>query len=159
MHGHGRKFTWGLTLVAVLTASEVWGKGGGGGGNPPPDPAIVYTKETGASGGSDLMVMNADGSNQRVVLAAAGGPFMTAAWSPDGSRIAFDRTDGLYVIDVDGSNLTRIYDGAAGGAAWSPVPAPDGSYRIAFHDGDLDLWVVAPDGSGLANLTNTATRR
>ena len=41
----------------------------------------------------------------------------------------------------------------------SPVPAPDGDYKIVFShltgDGSRDLYVVNPDGSGLQNLTQT----
>ena len=48
----------------------------------------------------------------------------SAAWSPDGNRVAFlsDRDGGLgaYVMDADGSNLTKIGQANVGGMAWSP---------------------------------------
>jgi len=47
-------------------------------------------------------------------------------WSPDGSKIAFVRKDGIYVMNADGSGQRRLTD-AGGGPAWSP----DGS-KIAF---------------------------
>lgn len=66
--------------------------------------------------------------------------------------IAFHRTDGLYVVNPDGTGI----DGRASGqteenAVWSP----DGT-RIAFERGVIDskdIWVVNADGTGLANLT------
>jgi Tol biopolymer transport system component len=98
------------------------------------------------------------------------------AWSPDGTRIAFmgGTSAGEYdiwVVDVDGSNLTRLTDspGSDGWPAWSP----DGT-RVAFSSvrddcsysdasdcrstGDIgphhDVWVVNADGTGLTRVTS-----
>jgi hypothetical protein len=82
-------------------------------------------------------------------------------WSPDGSKltVAGIRPPGIYVMDRDGSVLARITDDrflAPDNPEWSP----DGS-TIAFSanlDADpssWDVYVVAPDGTGLRDLTNT----
>ncbi|MGH2596985.1 MAG: TolB family protein [Actinomycetota bacterium] len=77
------------------------------------------------------------------------------AWSSDGSTIAFesiaDRS--LYVVDVSGPvpGPPRPLGVSGSGASWSP----DGN-RIAFfaeHDGNLDIYSVAADGSGIEGLT------
>jgi Tol biopolymer transport system component len=105
----------------------------GGGGKPPKDPpppadpAIAYTN------GDELMVMNADGSNQTEVYSSsdmAGHP----TWSPDGTSIAFlidvsgtlDRE--LWRIDVtfvdsvpQGSNAYMLSDKSYWNPAWSPA--------------------------------------
>jgi Tol biopolymer transport system component len=50
-------------------------------------------------------------------------------WSPDGHRIAFQRSDGaIYVINADGSHLRRVVSGSH--PSWSP----DGR-RLAFTRG------------------------
>jgi len=61
-----------------------------------------------------LMVMNADGSNQRVVLTETGVEYENPDWSPDGKKLAFTRNSitggesGIYVIHVDGTSLKKI---------------------------------------------------
>ena len=86
----------------------------------------------------------------------------TPALSPDGSRIAFesDRNGGcLYVMDADGSNVSRLTTGCSKGfpKAW----APDGMLigwaggRRSDFDQPLDIQIIRPDGSGRTRLTDT----
>ena len=73
----------------------------------------------------------------------------------------------IWTADADGSNPQKVADLAhpSGyrGAGWyassaaGPRWSPDGS-RIAFGN-DNDLWVMAPDGSGLTRLTDVGTQR
>jgi Tol biopolymer transport system component len=74
------------------------------------------------------------------------------AWSPDGQRLVFDvegsseqMSPGLYIVNADGSNLTKIVspDGPVEGAF--PVWSPDGT-RIAWHT-NCDIMTIRPDGS------------
>lgn len=88
-------------------------------------------------------------------------------WSPDGQRIMFvsNREEGLYldlyVMNIDGSEVTRLTTTKAQNT--SPDWSPDGS-RIAFvsdRDGNYEVYVMGyPDGTetkgGLPiRLTNT----
>ncbi len=75
------------------------------------------------------------------------------AWSPDGRRIAFSGSRGIYVMDADGKNQNQITQGS-----WDEDPAwsPDGR-RIAFS-GSRDIYVMDPDGNNLINLTNNRTK-
>ena len=79
------------------------------------------------------------------------------AWSPDGSRIAFesfrDRNHEIYVMNADGSDVIQLTDNR--GFDRSPAWSPDGS-RIAFdsdRDGNDEIYVMNADGSGQTNLT------
>ncbi len=87
-------------------------------------------------------------------------------WSPDGNRIAFvsciEVPCHIYVMNADGSDLTRLTDTSAEitdiyfYAEWPPSWSPDGS-RIAFvsrGEGNLDVYVMNADGSGLTQLTD-----
>jgi Tol biopolymer transport system component len=64
------------------------------------------------------------------------------AWSPDGSYLAFVAcrectTSDLYVMNADGSGVTRVTEDAAldGGSAWSP----DGK-TLAYHSDATGQW-------------------
>jgi Tol biopolymer transport system component len=117
------------------------------------------------AGRNRILVMNADGSDQRVLVdqGAPQGPG-APAWAPDGTRIAYATTPGssgpnsghysfeVWVIGADGSEPTRLFHGGCCIGDWDgPVWSPDGR-RIAFFD-DVDVdygtWlVVNADGSG-----------
>ncbi len=87
------------------------------------------------------------------------------AWSPDGTRIAFNSDrEGMpqvFVMNADGTGVQRLSD------VWGEYPAwsPNGD-RIAFEsyvggttafgDPNYDVFVMNADGSGVANLTDDA---
>jgi len=126
-----------------------------------PDPAIAYTLD------GELWVMDANGWNKRLLL--DDGMLINhyePNWSPDGSQLVFSseiQGYGIYIINKDGTGLQKIAssDGFLSDPVWSPVPLPDGQYKIAFSapapldPDDRDLFLVNPDGTGLVNLTNS----
>jgi Tol biopolymer transport system component len=98
----------------------------------------------------NLWVMNADGTERRLLLDEDEGPGFGAGhvdgltWSPDGEWLAFTGEDGIYLVRPDGSGLTRLVPGSffgEGPVQWSP----DGS-RIAYRRHDV-LWIGNVDGS------------
>jgi Tol biopolymer transport system component len=111
----------------------------------------------------DISISNANGSGLRN-LTRGPGIDCAPAWSPDGRKIAFqrslvrregDRVVGfdfdIYVVNADGSgerNLTG--DGVSAGGPAGPMWSPDGR-EIAFwsgRDGDGGVYVMNADGSG-----------
>jgi Tol biopolymer transport system component len=94
-----------------------------------------------------IIVGNSDGSS--VVLLSSG---TYPAWSPDG-RIAFSSANDIYVMNGDGSGLTKLTTDPS--ADLQPAWSPDGK-KIAFlsnRGGIYDLYVMNPDGTGVTAVT------
>jgi dipeptidyl aminopeptidase/acylaminoacyl peptidase len=99
-----------------------------------------------------LQVVNADGSGLR---ALADGPFpLTYDWSPDSRRIVSANDRGaMSIVDVESGRLEQLPNVSGDWPTWSP----DGKL-IAFGRFDRQvaggrLHVMAPDGSGLRQLS------
>ncbi len=86
-------------------------------------------------------------------------------WSPDGNWIAFtsnrDGNQEIYIMRSDGSELRNLTSNAASDFAptWFSIPRFFGLGSedwIAFtsnRDGNLEIYKIRPDGTGLTNLT------
>ena len=93
------------------------------------------------------MVMNADGSGQRQLLADVGSTG-ELAWSPDGNRLAFSATlrttaMNVFTINADGSALTPLTNDSNSNT--SPRWLADGK-RLVFSSGS-GTTVIKDDGS------------
>jgi Tol biopolymer transport system component len=136
----------------------------------PDGSTLVYGKYLATPEGPDpwgatgaLFLSDPDGSNERQLTIAPEGAI--DEWpdiSPDGQWVAFTRglvqAGGLYIINIDGSGLRQII-----GSDFEPLRprwSPDGQLIVVhsnwhrFETESANVWVVAPDGTGLRQLTH-----
>ena len=112
---------------------------------------LAISASSAASRQSQIYVANADGSNLRLVVAAA--PSYFHGWSPDGTSLAFVANRGnkqydLYRVPAAGGEEQRLtylpgaYDG--------PDYSPDGRwiYFNANRGGGWDIWRMPAAGAG-----------
>jgi TolB protein len=113
-----------------------------------------------------LAVVDANGTNLRFLTDTLW-EIEGAAFSPDGTRLVFagganvngtdsatraNRPFGLWIIDRDGSGLSRI---SAPAEATFPHWAPDGRQLVFEATLHNDIWIENSDGTAARQLTNT----
>ena len=115
---------------------------------------------------NSIVVVDADGGGWTELVTRVNEQLASPAWSPDGRRIAFvtsapgEDAFGLYVMDADGSHLTKVHEvrdvSYAPPLSWTP----DGE-RIVFwgpNRGDVTLMSMRPDGSDLRPFSDRFPR-
>jgi len=116
---------------------------------------IVFSSDR--DGFFDIWVCDLDGSNP-VQLTNNAAQESRPQWSPDGTRIAFDRKwtgqdDEIMTMNADGSTIRSVTSNTYKDR--DPTWSPDGR-RVAFGTlrGNWEIYSAYDDGSGETNLTN-----
>ena len=152
-----------ITFALLLSlASAAYAKKGGGGGKPGGggDPGNTTPLDILVTVSGTLYAIQDDGTGETALASIRGG----AAWSPDGTQVAFYGLQdgfGIYLMDVDGGTpqlLIPMQNLTAGQLDW----CPDGSQRLAFTMRETegsDVFVASFDDTGVLgteNVTNVA---
>jgi Tol biopolymer transport system component len=130
---------------------------------------------------SHIALMSPDGSG---ITQITSGPNLDwhPSWSPDGSRLAFERdfNDGsgngaIDIVNRDGSGLRPVLVSSGTCCFSDPSWSPDGTMIAFSRDADTtasscpggslchfaqnEVWVMNADGTGLRELTHQASRQ
>lgn len=113
---------------------------------------------------ADLCISDINKQDQVRLTNDPGGDWHPA-WSPDGSRIAYFRKDGIYLISPDGQDRSRLMplqtlceqlDCPPVGKAVNMTWSPDGDSLLfsgCLDHPDRDIYVVNVDAGTVVNLT------
>src|SRR5262245_47190194 len=90
---------------------------------------------------TSIYVIDPSTGERTVVVDEAPSQQETLAWSPDGSRLAYDGDGSVHIVDIAGGSGVVVPDG------WHPTWSPDGTQLAVTNV--PDIYVVNADGSDL----------
>lgn len=113
-----------------------------------PSGKIVFASSR--DGNFEIYTMDLDGTNEeRLTNNPANDTSPT--WSPDGTRIAFVRSDAIHIMEANGSSIKRLTNSSF--ISSDPVWSPDGN-RILFTvlNEDRDIYTVAVNNTQMVAI-------
>ena len=109
-----------------------------------------------------LWTVNNDGSNEQPLMSSAGVYLHSAAWSPDGTQVAYvggyqdddHWVAHIWTVNADGTGASQLTEGDVTDA--SPRWSPTGELIVfdRFSDGSKHVMRMAPDGTNAEQLTS-----
>ena len=125
-----------------------------------PDGQIVYFTNTGET--TDLLKVNADGTNARTLAEDPKGP-LNPSVSPDGKFVYFGSPRSglphIWRANADGTDLKQFTSGDF--ANFAPAVSPDGRwvYFLSWRSGMQLLWKMPAEGGEAIQVTDKPTGR
>ena len=103
-----------------------------------------------------IVVSAATGLPRRI---AGGGSIYSYDWSPDGSKLVFERDNEIWVVAVNGGAVRRLTRKGYTRVAHGPLWSPDGSLILPdrYIGGEEGLWVMRPDGEEARKIVDGET--
>jgi hypothetical protein len=150
----------GETRLLTMRKHDLWGAAAS-----PDGKFIAYRAQSGSGGGtllpSDIYVSRADGSHA-MRITHSGNHDTQAAWSPDGTRLAYvsmpagaSGNFSIVTVDRDGKNTRKVFAGTT--TVQNPSFSPDGRFIVFQSRNGLhqQLAVVPASGGAVRWLSAT----
>ena len=124
------------------------------------DPAHVWLRVADITSPATVALVPAGGGALAPFLPTA----VMAAWSPDGSQVAYHETtpgDPIYIARGDGTGPRRIFIGAPGIHSHHLSWSPDGRFLYFTHGvppDEMDVWRIAVTGGEPERITRHDSR-
>jgi hypothetical protein len=135
-----------IGLVALATPVEAAFLGSNG-------KIAFYTSRDGQF---EIYAMNSDGTGPTNLSQTSGATEEFPVWSPDGTKIAYNRNGEIYIMNADGTGQSNL---TSPGQDVDPAWSPDGT-KIAFTSyrdgGAAEIYTMNADGTGQTRLTNNS---
>jgi Tol biopolymer transport system component/PKD repeat protein/pimeloyl-ACP methyl ester carboxylesterase len=112
---------------------------------------FVYS--TTRSGVWELWLMDADGTNPRLLI-NAGPEVYAGGWSADGSKVLFDRGGDIFRVGVDGSGVEQITPTGSGEGCGSYSPNGEKILLLSDRTGIMSVNTMNPDGTDLVHVVD-----
>ncbi len=122
--------------------------------DPEPDGSHIAFVSNRDDGNDDIWAMDSNGNHATNLTSTPSAFELSPSWSPDRSRIAYERDGEIYAMDADGSDQVNLTD-TEFSTELEPAWAPDGT-KIAYAAcGEFcAIWVMDADGSDQTPLTS-----
>ena len=153
-----RSGSWQVYIINADGSGETqltnFGKGNSAGSFSPDGSRIIFASGF-LDGSSDIAVMNVDGTGLGVLVHLNLFSYNDPHYSPDGSQIVLSRGPEIYLMNADGSGITRLTDQTTyqEWPRWSPNGSQIVFSRRAPGVGAGDIWIMNVDGSGAMSIT------
>lgn len=116
----------------------------------------IMAHENGTVDVWDSLYLAADGQSPRELVSGESNFLFPGSWSPDGTRVVLSRaiepypTAEVIIVDVTNGTTTQVTDfDLPQYPVWSPL-----GNEIAFSTQHGEIYVIAPDGTGLKKVTD-----
>jgi TolB protein len=150
----GEYDVWVMNADGSAARNLTRGLGGSYGPKWSPDGRCIAFECRREPGAPRICVMNADGSDQRVVSPEPG---TRPAWTPDGLSLLYNSVRGhfSFIIRLDLATKTETILTAPGAFCYDAAPSPDGKWILHTRRGQglLQLFVMDAQGGNVRQLT------
>ena len=112
-------------------------------------------------GRPEIFLMDADGSNQRLLASRGTAGASFASFNHDGSKLCFASQTApqeVWTVNIDGTGMSNITNHTASDTRCDWSPKNDLIAFVSDRDGNQEIYSVASDGTDVVRLTSSPGR-